>query len=160
MARKVSKELARYESARPVALFHDMEREFGDFFRRSFPLLGRTSWPFAGIAASVTPIVDIFEDNGNVVMKAELPGMTRDDIDVNISGNMLTISGEKKKEEKIEQKDYYSMERSYGSFTRSFHLPTSVQMEKIEAHFKDGVLEIVIPKTDEALKKEKKIKIQ
>ena len=73
---------------------------------------------------------------------------------------MLTISGEKKKEEKVEEKNYYRMERSTGAFSRSFSLPTSVQTEKIKAHFKDGVLEVIIPKTEEAKKKEKKIQIE
>jgi HSP20 family protein len=94
------------------------------------------------------------------VVKAELPGMKKEDIDVSLTEDTITISGEKKKEEKIEKKDYYSLERSYGSFKRSFSLPAEVQTEKASAKFKDGVLEIRIPKTEEAKKKEKKVLIE
>ena len=160
MAQRESKELSRYEPARPLALFEEMEREFEDFFKRPFSMLAPSLWPMARMSRPVSPIVDIYEDNGNVVLKAELPGMTKDDLDVKIAENVLTISGEKKKEEKIQQKDYFRTERSYGAFTRSFGLPASVQVDKIKAHFTDGVLEIIIPKTEEALKKEKKIKIE
>jgi len=86
--------------------------------------------------------------------------MTKKDIEVNISDDTITLSGEKKKEEKVEKKNYYHLERSYGSFSRSFRLPTDVQTDKAKASFKNGVLEIRIPKTEEAKKKTKKITIQ
>jgi len=86
--------------------------------------------------------------------------MSKDDIDVKVTDDFITISGEKKKEEKVEKKNYYRMERSYGSFTRSLRLPTEVQTEKATAKFKDGVLEVRIPKTEEAKKKEKKVLIE
>ncbi len=82
------------------------------------------------------------------------------DIDVTLTEDTLTLSGEKKKEERVEKKDYHRLERSYGSFTRSFHLPKEVQTEKAAAKFKDGVLQIRIPKTEEAKKKEKKVLIE
>jgi HSP20 family protein len=108
----------------------------------------------------VSPSVDVFEERDEVVVKAELPGMSKEDIDVKVTDDVVTISGEKKKEEKIEKKNYYRIERSYGSFTRSFRLPTEVQTEKASAKFKEGVLEIRIPKTEEAKKKEKKVSIE
>jgi len=86
--------------------------------------------------------------------------MSREDIDVKVTDDIVTISGEKKKEEKIEKKNFYRMERSYGSFSRSFRLPTEVQAEKASAKFKEGVLEIRIPKSEEAKKKEKKVKVE
>jgi HSP20 family protein len=86
--------------------------------------------------------------------------MKKDDIDVTLTEDTLTLSAEKKKEERVEKKDYHRFERSYGSFTRSFHLPKEVQTEKVAAKFKDGVLEIKIPKTEEAKKKEKKVLIE
>ncbi|MFH1026033.1 MAG: Hsp20/alpha crystallin family protein, partial [Nitrospirota bacterium] len=104
--------------------------------------------------------MDIFTEGDNVVVKAELPGMKKEDIDVSLTEDTITISGEKKKEEKIEKKDYYSFERSYGSFKRSFSLPSEVQTEKASAKFKNGVLEIRIPKTEEAKKKEKKVTVE
>jgi len=79
---------------------------------------------------------------------------------VSMTDNTVSISGEKKKEEKVERKNYYREERSYGSFTRSFRLPVEVQPDKAKASFKEGVLEIRIPKTEEARKKEKKVSIE
>jgi HSP20 family protein len=86
--------------------------------------------------------------------------MKKENIDVNLTKDTITISGEKRKEEKVEKKDYHSIERSYGSFKRSFSLPAEVETEKASATFKDGVLEIRIPKTEEAKKKEKKVMIE
>lgn len=108
----------------------------------------------------VSPSMDIFTDGDDVVVKTELPGMKKEDIDVSLTKDTITISGEKKKEEKVEKKDYYSLERSYGSFKRSFSLPAEVHAEKASAKFKDGILEIRIPKTEEAKKKEKKVLIE
>ena len=141
--------------------FQEMERRFEDLFRRPFSLL--PSWmPRLRIPEieEVSPSMDIFTEGDNVVVKAELPGMKKEDIDVSLTEDTITISGEKKKEEKIEKKDYYSFERSYGSFKRSFSLPSEVQTEKASAKFKNGVLEIRIPKTEEAKKKEKKVTIE
>jgi len=141
--------------------FGEMERRFEDFFRRPFSLL--PSWmPRLRMheIEEVSPSMDIFTEGDDVVVKAELPGMKKEDIDVSLTEDTITISGEKKKEEKIEKKDYYSLERSYGSFKRSFSLPAEVQTEKASANIKDGVLEIRIPKTEEAKKKEKKVMIE
>jgi len=104
--------------------------------------------------------VDILTEGDDVVVKAELPGMQKEDIDISLTEDTITISGEKKKEKKVEKKDYYRLERSYGSFKRSFSLPAEVQTEKASAKFKDGVLEIRMPKTEEAKKKEKKVMIE
>ena len=108
----------------------------------------------------ISPTVDIFEEGGDVVVKAELPGMRKEDIDVKLTENTVTISGEKKKEEKIEKKNYYRMERSYGSFTRAFSLPAEVQTDKAKAQFAEGILQIRVPKTEEAKKKEKRVQIE
>jgi len=108
----------------------------------------------------LSPDVDIFEDGNDIVVKAEIPGMKKENIEVNLTDDMITVSGEKKNEEKVEKKDYYRIERSYGSFTRSFRLPKDVQTDKARATFKDGVLEIRVPKTAEAISKEKKIPIE
>ena len=108
----------------------------------------------------VAPKVDIFEEGDNFVVKAEIPGIKKEEIEVNLTDDMVTISGEKKKEEKVEKKDYYRFERSFGSFSRSFRLPKDVQADKAKAIFKDGVLELKVPKTEEAKKKEKKVPIE
>ena len=162
MAKKESKELAKVEPSRALSPFEDMERRIEDFFRRPFSLLGPSWLPRLRMPEfeEITPTVDIFEEGHDIVMKAELPGVKKEDIEVNITDDIITLSGEKRKEEKIEKKNYHRLERSYGSFVRSFRLPTEVQTEQVKAQFKDGILEIRVPKTEEAKKKEKKVQIE
>lgn len=168
MAKKEKKELVKVEPTKALSpfqemekRFEEMEKRFEDFFRRPFSLLP-SWWPRLRLPEreEVPPSMDIFTEGDDVVVKAELPGMKKEDIDVSLTKDTISISGEKKKEEKVEKKDYYSLERSYGSFKRSFSLPAEVQTEKASAKFKDGVLEIRIPKTEEAKKKEKKVMIE
>ena len=164
MAKKgQSKELVRAEEARPISIFKAMERELEDFWRRPLwsPLFPRLR-PGLGIEEmmEVRPSVDVFIEGDSVVVKAELPGMKKEDIDIKLTGSTITISGEKEKEEKVEKKNYYRVERSYGSFTRTLSLPSEVESDKAKAQFKNGILEIRIPKTEEAKKKEKKIIIE
>lgn len=162
MAKKETKEVVKVEPARALSPFEEMEKRFEEFIKRPFPLMGPSWFPRLRMPEmeEISPTVDIFEEGDNVVVKAEIPGMKKEDIDVNITDDTITISGEKKKEEKVEKKDYYRVERSYGSFSRSFRLPKEVQTDKAKATFKDGVLEITVPKTEEAKKKEKKVPIE
>jgi HSP20 family protein len=106
------------------------------------------------------PSVDVSETKNDLVIKAELPGLDPKDIDISMNNGYLTIKGEKKHE--IEEKDenYHLIERSYGSFTRSVRLPREVQSDKITASFKNGVLRITLPKSEEAKRKEIKIKVE
>ncbi len=161
MPKKETKEVVKAEPSRAVSPFEEMEKRFEEFFKRPFSLFGPSWFPDLRLEREViSPTVDIFEEDDDVVVKVELPGMKKEDIDVNITDDTVTISGEKKKEEKIEKKNYFRMERSYGSFTRSFRMPTEVQSDKAKANFKDGILEVRIPKTEEAKKKEKKVLIE
>lgn len=167
MVEKETKELVKRESkglTKPetgfLSPFEEMERWFEEVFRRPFfapSWLPRFKFPEVG---EMFPTVDIFEDGNDVVVKAELPGMRKEDIEVNISDDVITISGEKKSEEKVEKKDYYRLERSFGSFTRTLRLPAETQTEKGKASFKDGLLEIRIPKTEAAVQKAKKITVE
>jgi len=106
------------------------------------------------------PAVDVYEDENSVVVKAELPGLTEKDIHVNIIDGTLVIKGEKKKEEEKTEQSYYRVERSYGAFQRSIPLPTAVDSEKVKARFKQGVLEIEMPKKEEAKPKQIEIKAE
>ncbi len=166
MAKTESKELVKGELARPLSPFEEMERRFEDFMRRPLSLFGTSLLPTLLPSlrmpemGELSPTIDIFEEGNDVVVKAELPGMKKEDIDVKLTDNTIAISGEKKKEEKVEKKDFYRLERSYGSFARVFTLPTEVQTDKVKAQFKDGILEIRVPKTEEAQKKEKKVLIE
>lgn len=96
-----------------------------------------------------TPAVDVSEADGKLVVKAELPGMSKDDVDIALTDNVLTIRGEKKQEEKREEGEMHVWERSYGSFMRSFTLPCRVSEDQVTAEFKDGVLTVTLPKVEE-----------
>jgi HSP20 family protein len=159
MAGKESKELAKTEPTKVPSAFLDAEKWFQDVFRRPLSFLGLPGLKFPS-TEELSPSVDIFEEKNDVVVKAELPGIKKEDIDVTLTDDTISIAGEKKKEEEVEKKNYYRWESSYGSFARTFTLPAEVQTEKAKTQFKDGVLEIRIPKTAEAIKKEKKLKIE
>ena len=128
-------------------------REAGDFwddFFKDMPLSeSRFEW---------APSVDVSESDGSVVVKAELPGMESKDLDVDLTGNVLTIKGEKKVEEEKEEERVYCRERFYGTFQRSFRLPAGVESDKVEANFKNGVLTVSVPKSEES--KQRKIEIK
>jgi HSP20 family protein len=111
-----------------------------------------------GISASTwAPAVDIYETPETIVMKADLPGLTREDIEIEIRDNTLTVKGERRFAKDVQQENYLRIERAYGPFERSFTLPTGVRQEQIRASFRDGVLELLLPKAEEA--KPKKIAI-
>ncbi|MEE9139287.1 MAG: Hsp20/alpha crystallin family protein, partial [Alphaproteobacteria bacterium] len=107
-----------------------------------------------------TPRVDITENEKEITVSAELPGLDEKDIGVVLSDDMLTIKGEKREEEEEKRKGYYVMERRYGSFQRSFRLPETVDRDRIDAAFERGILTIHMPKTAKAKTAEKKIKIK
>jgi HSP20 family protein len=107
-----------------------------------------------------SPRVDLTETKDSFVVNAELPGLDAKDVDVSISGNIITIKGEKKKEEEEKNDHNHYVERYYGSFQRSFQLPANVQTDKIDATFDKGVLKVTLPKTEEAKKKEIEIKVK
>ncbi len=112
-----------------------------------------------GIAASTwAPAVDIYETPETIMLKAELPGLSRDDIDIQIRDNTLTLRGERRFARDVQQENYLRIERAYGAFQRSFTLAATIQQDKIRAIFRDGVLELTLPKAEEA--KPKKIAIE
>jgi len=159
-AEKAKKEVAPYSPPRLPMMFDDMDRMFNHFLGRPFGLMRwpKMLWPEALEAGY--PSVDIFEDDKGVTVKAEMPGVKKDDLNVNVTEDVITIHGEKKKEEKVKEKDYYRYERSYGSFSRTLPLPSGLQSDKAKAKFKDGVLEVSIPKNPAAAKKKKKVSIE
>ncbi|MBA4348717.1 MAG: molecular chaperone [Thermodesulfovibrio sp.] len=134
----------------------DMDRLFEEFFA---PSRRRRGWvkPEVGI---IVPNIEMYDRKNEIVVKAELPGVTKEDIDLSITKDSLTLKGEVKKEEEVKEENYYSSERSYGSFTRTIALPVEVESEKAKASFKSGVLEIVLPKKEDAKPKEIKIEVK
>lgn len=103
------------------------------------------------------PAVDIYENEQNIVLKAELPGVDPKDVEATVHEGTLYLKGERKYEKELKEENYHHVERAYGSFARSFELPASVDADKVQAEFKDGVLTLTVPKKEEA--KAKKIKI-
>ena len=111
-------------------------------------------------AETWSPLVDISETKDNFVVKAELPGLEAKDVNVSISGDILTIKGEKKAEEEEKDEHYHRVERYSGAFQRVFQLPSGVKADKIEAIFVKGVLKVTLPKVEEAKKKEIEVKVK
>jgi HSP20 family protein len=140
---------------RPMRELEEMERRFENIFGRSFlPSMWRR---FPTAEMGWAPAIEVYEKEDKFVVKAELPGMKKEDIDISVTGDTLSIKGERKAESEVKEEDYYFCERSYGSFSRSIALPSSINTEKIEASYEDGVLEVSLPKVPEV--KAKKVDI-
>jgi HSP20 family protein len=135
----------------------DPFRELGTFPSRFGRFLDK-DWEKALSTTAWNPSVDIFENDNDIVVKVEVPGMNSKDIDVRIENNVLMLKGERRFEKETKEENYHRVEREYGSFSRSFALPTAVKEEKVTAEYKDGILKIVLPKKDEV--KPKSIKIE
>jgi HSP20 family protein len=105
------------------------------------------------------PSVDLYEDRDHLVLKAELPGMKKEDIDISLHGDVLTLTGERKEEETYEKAETYRAERFLGKFQRSFTLPVSVDGDKVQASYKDGILTVILPKSEEAKPKQIEVKV-
>jgi len=106
------------------------------------------------------PAIDIAEHDNEYVVKVELPGVNKEDVKITLESNVMIISGEKKQEKEAKKENYHRVERSYGSFQRSFTLPTTVKSDKIDASYKDGILSILLPKAEEAKPKQIEVKVK
>jgi HSP20 family protein len=144
--------VVRWDPFRDLGLLQDrMNRLFDDAgrgWRTNDEPAATTSW---------SPAVDIFETEGEIVVRAELPGMERKDITLHLENNVLTLRGERKFQKETKDENYHRIERSYGNFSRSFSIPATVDEEQIRADYKDGVLKIALPKKEQA--KPKQIRI-
>ena len=139
-------------------LQQEMNRLFEDFFDQPHAL-SRLSGE-SGLQTSFSPSVDISETDQEIRVAVELPGMDPENIEVSYTGNALTISGEKQTESEQQEEHFYRKERSYGSFRRSIPLPGTIQEEDIEASFKNGVLQVRLPKSSEARERASRIEIK
>jgi HSP20 family protein len=139
----------------PFAEMADLRREmdhiFGEFF-------GRTPSSMAATEAMWSPLVDIHETKDSFLLMAELPGVKQEDVEVSVEGDTLTLKGERKRETEVKEDQYHRIERSYGRFERSILLPSVVDPNRVKATYRDGVLEIQLPKKEEA--KPKAVKIE
>ena len=137
--------LARWNPNRDMMSVRDeMSRVLNEVFGRG------ASDESAWISGAWTPPVDIYETDEALVMKAELPGFSKDDISIELKENTLVIKGERKHEDEVKEGNYHRMERSYGAFQRAFMLPMTVDQEKVKASYKDGILELRLPKVQAA----------
>src|SRR5712671_3678389 len=142
--------LDRRESFRGSSPEAQMNRLFSDFFGRAFQEQNLTAW---------APAVDIYEGEHELVVKADLPDVKPEDLDIRVENNILTIRGERKFEKKVGEKNYLRVERAYGSFARSFQLANTVNSEAIKADYQNGVLTLSIPKREEAKPKQIKVNL-
>ena len=145
--------IIRWAPFQELATMEDrMNRLFNDVYtRQNADVMTRGAW---------APPVDIYENGSHeLILKAELPAMTRDDIDITLENNTLTLRGEKKFEQDVKDEQYHHVERTYGSFSRSFALPTTVDVNKVSAEYKDGVLTIKLPFREEAKPKQIKVDV-
>ena len=138
----------------PFDRLTSLRDEIDRLFDLSVPGFSRDSGLFSGW----NPSVDVFQDKDNVLVKAELPGMKKEDIDISLHNGMLTISGERKHEAEKQEGESYRSERFFGKFHRSISLPIAVDVSKVSASYKDGILSVMLPKAEEA--KPKQIEVQ
>jgi len=131
-----------------------LQEQVNRLFESSFP--GRSD---NSALTTWAPAVDIYETEDELVVKADLPDVSEKDLDVRIENNTLTIRGERKFEKKVEEENYLRVERTYGSFSRSFSLPNTVNSEAIKAEYKNGVLTIELPKRAESKPKQIKVNV-
>jgi len=133
-----------------VSLRDDMDRLFSTFF-------GRQREEMDGFWS---PTVDIEEDNESFLVKAEIPGLKKEDIKISVRGNLLSVSGERKHESEIKDKTFHRIERSYGKFSRTITLPSDVESDKVKATYKDGILTIILPKPESLKQKEIEVEVK
>ena len=145
--------ISRFEPFREFATLQD---RMNRLFRSSVNEDGRDE---SLTTSSFAPAVDVYEDEHSVTLKIEVPGIDEKDIDVRIEDNTLTVHGERKIEKEEKEENYRRVERQYGSFTRTFTLPTTVDSEKVAATYDKGVLKIALPKKAEAKPKQIKVNI-
>jgi len=143
--------LSRFEPFRGVSTLQEqLNRLFNEAFDRSAEEGSLTPW---------APAVDIFETEHELVVKADLPDIKPEELDIRVENNILTIRGERKFEKKVNENNYLRVERTYGSFSRSFSLANTVKSEAIRAEYKDGVLTLTVPKREEAKPKQIKVNV-
>jgi HSP20 family protein len=145
------KELTEVVPRRELSLLEEMDRAFDSIFHRGWPRPFRETWPdlarFEEVFGLGTPRVDVLDREEEILVRAEVPGVEKKDLQVELSGQLLTIHGERRREEKEEKGEYFRSEMAHGVFSRTIRLPEEVALDKAAAEFKDGILEVHLPKT-------------
>jgi len=142
--------ISRFEPFRTNSFQEQFNRLFSEAFDRSSEESSITTW---------APAIDIFETEHELVVKADLPDIKPEELDIRVENNILTIRGERKFEKQVNENNYLRVERAYGSFSRSFSLANTVNSDAIKAEYKDGVLTLTIPKREEAKPKQIKVNV-
>lgn len=137
----------------PLGVLNELHRDLDRYVSGSF--LNRSRWADENI-----PRVEVREERDNYLLDIDLPGMKKEELDIQTQGHWLTIKGERKREEKKEEKGYFYSERSYGSFSRTLEFPVEIDAAKVKAAYKDGVLKITLPKAESAKPKQVSVDIQ
>lgn len=135
----------------------DMDRLFDEFFG---PSSRRRRWPLRPETEQISPNIDMYDRQNELVLKAELPGVSKEDIDITITKDAVVLKGQVMRDEDVKDEQYFVRERVFGGFSRTLALPTEVESERASASFKNGVLEIVLPKKEEAKVKEIKVDVK
>jgi len=145
------KKMSRWEPFRElVSLRDDMDRLFSTFFG-GFPEEVEGFW---------SPVIDIEEDDDNYFVKAEIPGMKKEDVKISVRGNALSVSGERKQESETKNKTFHRIEQSYGKFMRTITLPSEIDTERVKATYKDGILTVTLPKPEATRPKEIEVEVK
>ena len=141
----------------PFRELEDVSDRLNQMFHRSAP--ARTNGKETMVVADWAPSVDVSETEGEYQIKAEIPDVKKEDVKVTLEDGVLTIQGERKQEKEMKGKRYHRVERSYGRFVRSFTLPDVIDEEKVKAEFKDGILNLALPKSEKAKPKAIEVKV-
>jgi HSP20 family protein len=157
MSGKELKNKGMQHTNRALSPFEEMDQMFNNFFPRGWLHPSRMDWFSTPVLERGIPRVDVIDRDDEVMIRAELPGVAKKDLDVSVSDNSVTIKGSTNKEVKEEKGDYFRSEISHGSFTRTVALPSDVNSEKVQAEFKNGILELLMPKVEKAKKRTIKI---
>jgi HSP20 family protein len=139
----------------PFREFTTVQDRLNRLFRESYGSEGQEALTNSAFA----PAVDVYEDEHNVTLKVQVPGIDEKDIDIRIENNTLTVHGERKFEKEEKEENFRRVERQYGSFTRTFTMPNTVDAEKVQADYEKGILKIVLPKKAEAKPKQIKVNV-
>ncbi len=139
--------IVRWEPFRDLV---SLQERMNRLFEESFRGINRSGNEEEWSVGTWAPAVDIYEQNSNIVLRAELPGVDPTGVDIRVENNVLTLRGERKFDGEVKRDSYHRVERAYGAFSRSFTLPSVIDTEKIQADYKDGVLTVVLPKREEA----------
>jgi len=162
MQTRPTQEVRRWD---PLDLFDDMERQFSQIWNSMWPWpsrsFGRSAAPSTQQMrnAAWAPTMDIYEQDGDLVVKADLPGVKKEDIDIELDQDALILKGQRQSENEVREENYYRVERSTGTFYRRLPLPGNVSPDQVKANFNDGVLEVRLPKPEQEQSQRKKIPI-